>query len=136
MYKLSSKLYIITLNLNSVFLYNLSSKNIACYHEVGRSGKNFSQTEDTRTSSFAQYTACFTLPFQYIILLQSHNWISEQINSHLLHLTEGNVLVAQWIPNTGIEPRSSALQADSSLSEPPGKLRLKIVAWFTQDHTS
>lgn len=52
MYKLNSKLYVITLNLNSVFLYNLSSKNIACYHEVGRSGKNFSQTEDTRTSSF------------------------------------------------------------------------------------
>ena len=52
MYKLNSKLYIITLNLNSVFLYNLSGKDIACYHEVGRSGKNFSQTEDTRTSSF------------------------------------------------------------------------------------
>ena len=25
------------------------------------------------------------------------------------------------LPNPGIEPRSSALQADSSLSEPPGK---------------
>ena len=53
MYKLNSKLYIITLNLNSVFLYNLSGKNIPCYHEVESSGKNFNQTEDTRASSFA-----------------------------------------------------------------------------------
>ena len=31
MYKLNSKLYLIFLKLNSIFLYNLSSKNIPCY---------------------------------------------------------------------------------------------------------
>ena len=29
----------------------------------------------------------------------------------------------KWVPNSGIKPRSPTLQADSLLSEPPGKPR-------------
>ena len=36
------------------------------------------------------------------------------------------------LPNPGIEPRSFALQADSSLSEPPGKPLLIFYFWVKQ----
>ena len=84
MYKLNSTLYLIFLNLNSIFLYNLSSKNILCYHAVGRCGENFSVTEDLRMSSFVWYTACFMLHLKYIISLPPCNEASGQINSQLL----------------------------------------------------
>ena len=41
----------------------------------------------------------------------------------MCHLkNETNELIPRDLPNPGIEPRSPALQADSLLSEPPGKL--------------
>ena len=33
------------------------------------------------------------------------------------------------LPDPGIKPRSSALQADSSLSEPPGKPQVMVIVW-------
>ena len=84
MYKLNTTPYLIFLKLNSIFLYNLSSKNILCYHAVGRCGENFSVTEDLRMSSFVWYTACFMLHLKYIISLPPCNEASGQINSQLL----------------------------------------------------
>ena len=38
-------------------------------------------------------------------------------------------------PNPGIEPGSSALQADSLASKPPGKPMIKQQYWKKQNHT-
>ena len=53
------------------------------------------------------------------------NFLTSHVTGHLL------ILPSNWnLPNTGMEPRSHTLQADSLLCEPPGKPHIMSALFF------
>ena len=68
---------------------------------------------------------------QSCLTLQLHGQVAHQAPlsigfSRQEHWSELPFPSAGDLPDPGIEPRSPTLQADSLLSEPPGKLHLKV----------